>query len=227
MKIGILETGHVPADLVARHGTYPDMMARRLAPFGFTTRTWSVVEGTFPDSAAQAEGWLIPGSRHGVYDDLPWIAPLEQLIREIVAADLPLVGICFGHQVIARALGGRVEKFEGGWAIGPIRYAFPDGIRQLHAWHQDQVITPPEGAQTCASNEFCAHAALLYPGKAYTVQPHPEFDDAYTQALITHRGPGVVPDAALTQAQNGLGTPIDNDVMFAEFARFFRERSLK
>ncbi len=226
MKIGILQTGPVPADLVSEFGEYPDFFVRMLKPYGFDFESWSVVDGVFPDSVEDADGWLITGSRHGVYEDHPWMEPLMQFIRDAFAADKPMVGVCFGHQAIAQALGGHVEKFRGGWSIGPVTYRFPDGDRVIHAYHQDQVITPPDGAETIASSDFCTHAALLYPGKAVSVQPHPEFDDAYTRALIETRGPGVVPDDTLAAAAAKLGTPLDSGKIAEMFARFFRERKI-
>ncbi|KUF11211.1 type 1 glutamine amidotransferase [Pseudoponticoccus marisrubri] len=226
MKIGILETGLLVPELAERHGTYPQMFERLLAGRGFDFETWSVVQEQFPNGPEAAEGWLITGSRHGVYEDHPWLPPLEQLIRDITAAGRPLVGVCFGHQVIAQALGGRVEKFAGGWSVGPQDYDFPGGRRRLQAWHQDQVITPPEGAQTVARSDFCAHAALLYPGRAYSVQPHPEFDDATVGGLIEKRGPGVVPDDQLDAARAGLGQPLDSALLADQFERFFRERRI-
>ena len=161
MKIGILQTGLVAPELAQEHGEYPDMFMRLLGGHGFDFETWSVVRDDFPEGPEAAEGWLITGSKFGAYEDHPWIRRLEQLIRDIVAADKPLVGICFGHQIMAQALGGRVEKFSGGWAIGPQTYDFPDGPRTVQAWHQDQVVKAPEGAETVASNDFCRHAALL------------------------------------------------------------------
>ncbi|CUH76384.1 type 1 glutamine amidotransferase [Tropicibacter naphthalenivorans] len=226
MKIGILQTGLVPPDLVPQSGEYPDMFQRLLADQGFEFQTFSVVNGDFPASVDDADGWLITGSRHGVYEEHPWMAPLEQLIRDIYAADKPLIGVCFGHQIIAQALGGKVEKFDGGWSVGPKDYQFADGVKTLHAFHQDQVITPPEGAQTVAHNDFCAHAALLYPGKAYTVQPHPEFQDGFMRDLLELRGKGVVPDDRLQAATTRTGTPLDSAEIAQQFARFFRERSI-
>src|SRR5690606_32956787 len=118
----------------------------------------------------EAEGWLLTGSRHGVYDGLPFIAPLEAFVRDAYAAGVPLVGVCFGHQLIAQALGGRVEKFDGGWAVGRHSYAF-EGVGEvaLNAWHQDQVIEAPAGARQVASSEFCKNAALVYGDRAFTV----------------------------------------------------------
>lgn len=225
MKIGILQTGKVPEDLVAENGEYPTMFERLLSGQGFSFQSWAVLDGDIPQ-ATDADGWLITGSRHGVYEGHDWIPPLEQLIHDIVAAGRPLVGVCFGHQIIAQALGGRVEKFSGGWAIGPQTYAFPDGPKTVQAWHQDQVLEVPEGAQTIASNEFCKHAALLYPGKAYTVQPHPEFSDLFTQGLIETRAPGVVPDELQDAAKERMGTPLSSQDLADQFARFFREGSI-
>lgn len=223
MKIGILQTGLVPENLVEEHGEYPEVFMKFLTGYGFEFDSYSVVRGEFPSGPEAADGWLITGSRHGVYEDHPWIAPLEDLIRRAVAAGKPIVGICFGHQIIAQALGGRVEKYDGGWAIGPQDYDLNGQNITLNAWHQDQVITPPDGAKTVGSNAFCTHAALLYPGKAYSVQPHPEFSDAYTQDLIDTRGPGIVPQDILDQAAAKLGTPLSAQKLADQFALFFRE----
>ncbi len=145
MQIGILQTGHAPDALIAQTGDYPAMFARLLDGHGLTFRTWAVVDGEFPESIHDAEGWLITGSRHGAYEDHPWIPPLEDFIRDGYAARVPLVGICFGHQIIAQALGGKVEKYPGGWSVGPTDYDFGDETLTLNAWHQDQVVEKPRG----------------------------------------------------------------------------------
>lgn len=223
MLIGILETGLAPDALRARSGSYPDMFARLLAPHGFDFRSWSVVNMEFPDSVHDAEGWLITGSRHGVYDDLPFIPPLEALIRQAVAEAVPVVGICFGHQILAQALGGRVEKFHGGWAVGPQDYDFDGQRLRLNAWHQDQVIEPPAGAEVIATHPFCPYAGLRYGDRAMSVQAHPEFDDAFIAGLIETRGRGVVPDARLDAALAALDRGGDAAVIAARIAAFLRQ----
>lgn len=200
MKIGILQTGQAPDALRATFGDYPTMFEVLLDGHGFAFETWHVEGMEFPASVQDADGWLITGSRHGVYEDHAFIAPLEQHIRDAFAAGLPVVGICFGHQIMAQALGGKVEKFSGGWAVGAQDYEIEGENLVLNAWHQDQIISPPEGARTIGSNAFCEHAALAYGAQGYSVQAHPEFDDAFIQGLIDTRGRGVVPDALLQKA---------------------------
>ncbi|TVP72201.1 MAG: type 1 glutamine amidotransferase [Rhodobacteraceae bacterium] len=209
MKIGILQTGQAPDALRAAYGDYPALFEALLEGQGFRFVTWHVEAMEFPDSPDQADGWLITGSRHGVYEDHPFIAPLEQFIRDALGGGRPVVGICFGHQIMAQALGGRVEKFAGGWAVGAQEYLLDGRAVTLNAWHQDQVITPPEGARTLASNAFCAHAALAYGKAGLSVQAHPEFDDRFIQGLIDTRGRGVVPEPLLQGAEARKGAARD------------------
>ncbi|MCB1329771.1 MAG: type 1 glutamine amidotransferase [Maritimibacter sp.] len=226
MKIGLLIPGHAPEEVRARLGDYADMYERLLAGHGFDFARWSVVENVFPEGPDAADGWLIGGSRHGVYEDHPWIAPLEQLIRDIVAADRPLVGICFGHQIIAQALGGRVEKYHGGWALGPTAYDFAGTPLTLNAWHQDQVVAPPEGAEVIASNAFCRYAGLRLGDKTYSVQPHPEYGAEMMRGLFDFRAETAgVPAAQVAEARARLDQKLDADVMADRIAAFFKRET--
>ena len=223
MLIGILQTGLAPDALVDEMGDYPDMFARLLAGHGFSFRTFRVVEGAFPAAVTDCDGWLITGSRHGTYEDHPWIPPLEQFIRDAFAARVPVVGICFGHQIVAQAMGGKVERHEGGWAVGAQDYQFGDQNLTLNAWHRDQVTEVPKGAKVVASNDFCANAALLYDTSAFTVQAHPEFRPEYVDGLMKTRGKGLVPDDLMAEASQRLTRPLQDKTMAAQIAAFFKE----
>ncbi len=223
MLIGILQTGLAPEMLASEMGDYPDMFARLLSGNGFTFKTWRVVDGDFPASVHDADGWLITGSRHGVYEDHPWIPPLEDFIRTCFADRVPLVGICFGHQIVAQAMGGKVERYAEGWAVGPQDYDFDGETLTLNAWHRDQVVEAPKGATVIATNDFCTNAALLYDDRALTVQAHPEFRPEFVDGLMQTRGKGLVPDDVMAAATARLTDPLQDKTMAARIAAFFKE----
>jgi GMP synthase (glutamine-hydrolysing) len=223
MKIGILQTGHSPDDFREQLGDYGEMFTKLLDGHDFDFQIWSVVDGILPEGVDEADGWLITGSKHGAYEDHDWIPPLENFIRETYADERPMIGVCFGHQVIAQALGGKVEKFTGGWSIGRTEYDMDGDKLALNAWHQDQVVELPEGAKVVASSDFCPYAALAYDNRIWTVQPHPEFGHDFIDGLIKTRGKGVVPDHQLEQATAALGGPIDNQKIADQMAAFFKD----
>lgn len=226
MKIGILQTGHVADDLVAENGDYPEIFAQFLSGRGLTFQNYAVVDGEFPTGPNDANGWLITGSRFGAYEDHPWIAPLEQLVRDIYASGRPLIGVCFGHQIIAQALGGTVEKFGGGWSVGRTTYEINGETLNLNAWHQDQVTALPEGAQNICSTDFCTHAAVLYEDRAFTIQPHPEINRTYIKGLLETRAPGVVPEDLRQDALAQLDNDTDSARLAEMFALFFTEKRI-
>jgi len=221
MRIGILQTGQSPDALRGTMGDYPSFFERLLAGRGLTFRTWHVEAMDFPQSVHDCDGWLITGSRHGAYEDHPFIPKLEDFIRTAYKERVPLVGICFGHQIIAQALGGKVERFGGGWAVGPQDYDFGGEKITMNAWHRDQVMRRPKGAEVAACNDFCENAALVYGDRAFTVQAHPEFEDAFIEGLLTHRGKGLVPDEIMEAARARLGHDNDAARIADRIAEFF------
>lgn len=221
MKIGILQTGLAPDTLAATMGDYPDMFARLLDGHGFHFATFKVVEGEFPASVHNCDGWLITGSKHGAYEDHPWIPPLEEFIRRAYWAHIPIVGICFGHQILAQAMGGKVERYAGGWAVGATEYDFGGHPMRLNAWHRDQVTKVPPMAEVVSANDFCANAALLYGDRAFSVQAHPEFRPEFIEGLIETRGKGLVPDATMAAATARLNLPLDDQTMADRISAFF------
>jgi len=204
MKIGILQTGHSAAPLIPQFGDYDAMFRRLLGGANTSFETWSVVDGAFPTSAGDADAWLLTGSRCGVYDGDAWIDRLETFVRNADAAHRPLVGICFGHQLIAQAFGGLVRKFDGGWNVGLKSYDF-DGFDKpvkLHAWHQDQIIEPPAGARIIATAATCRYAAMRLGDTILTIQAHPEFGADYVRELATIRAEVVGTENAKSAAES-------------------------
>lgn len=223
MRIGILQCGQSPAQLKDELGDYPDMFVRLLAGRGFDFRTWHVEAMEFPEAVDAADGWLLTGSRHGAYEDHAFIAPLEDFIRRAYRAGVPLVGICFGHQIIAQALGGTVAKHPDGWAVGAQDYDFGGQPVRLNAWHQDQVVVLPPDAEVVGRNGFCENAALVYGDRAFSVQAHPEFDDAFIRGLIEHRGKGLVPQELQDRALARMGEAKDAGLLADRIESFFRQ----
>ena len=221
MLIGILQTGASPDALRDDFGDYPDFFERLLAGRDLTFRRFRVETMDFPVSVTDCDGWLITGSRHGAYEDHPFIKPLERFIRDAYAKHVPVVGICFGHQIIAQAMGGKVEKYAGGWSVGPTDYDFNGEKMTLNAWHRDQVVQVPQGAEVIASNDFCENAALLYDDRMFTVQAHPEFKPEFIEGLMRTRGPGLVPDDLMARARQRLADPLQDTTMAARIAAFF------
>jgi GMP synthase-like glutamine amidotransferase len=212
MKLAVLETGHPPGDLQDRFGSYPDMFGSLLGD-GVEIETFDVRTGHFPDPNAH-EAVLITGSPAGIYDDFPWIAPLMEFIR--AARDSKMVGVCFGHQVMAEALGGRVEKSHKGWGAGLHTYSivhaepWDEGVKciSVPASHQDQVIVQPPNTDVVASSDFTPFASLAWTDRpAISFQFHPEFSPDFAKALIRERYDRVNdPDKAIAS----LDTPNDN-----------------
>ena len=222
MRIGILQTGHGTPEMIEAQGDIDSIFMRLLGGRGFEFQTYAVVDGAFPGGVDDADGWLITGSKHGAYEDHNWIPPLEQLIRDIYADGRPMIGVCFGHQIVAQALGGKVAKFDGGWSVGHRSYEINGETMHFNAWHQDQVVDLPDGAEVIGFNDFCAHAALLYDNRILTIQPHPEFDAEVIDLLIRTRGPGVVPEELLKAANDNLSKTTDSDRFADRMEAFFK-----
>lgn len=238
MKIGILETGLPPEELSDAYGKYGEMFVKFIGGKDktFSFEIFTVVEGQFPESINLCDGYLITGSKFSAYEDLPWIHRLKSLIREIHQAELPMIGVCFGHQVIAEALGGKVEKYEGGWGVGIHHYTIdqpqpgviPEAQKTLmiNAFHQDQVSVLPAGAKAFASSPFCEYAGLVYGDKILTVQAHPEFSIPFTDALISSNRADMVPAETREFALNKLkasGAALDSVVLSQMMQKFFKQ----
>lgn len=192
MRIAILETGRPPAELIPRFGRYPAMIELLI---GVDATSYDVEAGELPANPGAHDAYLITGSPAGVYDDLPWIKKLEAFLG-IAKGRAKLVGICFGHQIMAQAFGGHVEKSAKGWGVGLHNYPvvrhepwMDDAtIVAAPASHQDQVVLQPPRTEVIASSVFTPYAALAWTDQpAISFQFHPEFTPDYAQALIEAR----------------------------------------
>ena len=198
MKVGILKTDTVRPEWVGEFGEYPDMFERLLLAEdpSLEFQTWDVESGKLPIDLDTADGFIITGSKSSAYDDKEWIRALENFIQRIHASRRKLIGICFGHQVIAKALGAIVDKSPKGWGCGIQTYQLKDaelaadGIGEdlrLIASHQDQVITVPAGAVVIAASDHCNIAGFRIDDHILTFQGHPEFIPAYSREIMNFR----------------------------------------
>ena len=194
MKIGILEAGSPPGALAGRFGSYGDMFRRLLGP-AFRFQTFDVQAGALPAADDDCAAYIVSGSSSGVYDGDPWIGSLMDFIRRRIGSR-PMAGICFGHQAMAQALGGQVEKSSKGWGVGQHQYdiatrtGWMDSAAPvaLTVSHQDQVVSVGPEARVLGGNDFTPFGLVDYPSlRAVSIQAHPEFEPDFAAALIQMR----------------------------------------
>jgi GMP synthase-like glutamine amidotransferase len=219
MRVGLLECDHVADKFRSIAGDYVDMFGALLdtARADVDLVPYDAIAGELPSSPEDCDAYLCTGSRHSVYDDLEWIEPTADFVRKTHAAAVPFVGICFGHQLLAHALGGEVAKASSGWGAGihavTITHQAPWMVPslevcRLHFMHQDQVQSPPPGAAVLASAEHCPVAMFAVGDRALGIQAHPEFPAAYTDALLADRV-ARIGEAEVAAARAALGQPTD------------------
>lgn len=194
-RIGLLLVGHIDAGSLHVGGDYPELYADILGPEGIELTTYRCDEGQMPASLTEQDGWMCSPSRLSVYEDHAWLREVESMLREMVAREIPYVGICFGHQLMAQALGAEVSKADFGWGIGAKHYEIverqpwmdSDDDIVLAASHQDQVKNLPDGARLIARADYCPIGGMAIGDRAWTLQIHPEFTPAVADSLLATR----------------------------------------
>ena len=198
MKLAILKTDAVRPEWVPQFGEYPDMFIVLLARAdpNLEFAVYDVEQGQYPEEIDEVDAYLITGSKSSVYEDKPWIVTLTEFVQELHRRRKKLVGICFGHQLVAQALGGGVEKSRRGWGVGVHTHRFTtapswhdQGDRDLNILvsHQDQVIKVAEDTSVLAGSEFCENAVCQIGDHILTFQGHPEFLPAYAREIMMFR----------------------------------------
>lgn len=226
--IGLLQLGHVPRPSQGIEGDYPELFTDLLAPHGIEVTPFDCAHGQLPQALGDFDGWICSPSRASTYDDLDWLPAVEELIRSIVAEERAFVGICFGHQLTAQALGGRVERSPRGWGVGAHTYDItrrPAGVDEGHntvtlvASHQDQVVVVPDGAEVWAGNAHCPNGGLIVNERAWTIQTHPEFSAPVAAHILSGRVE-ILGRETVAAAQASLdATPLDRELVATWIAR--------
>jgi GMP synthase-like glutamine amidotransferase len=222
MHIAILVTNTDTSDFALARpldGEKFTTMLRSVRP-DWQTTVFEVTEGSFPTEDAQFDGWLIGGSPASVHDSQPWIAQLFALIRRLIAEGQPIFGACFGHQAIALALGGKVERNPGGWVFGLVQTEIAGRALRLYGSHSEQVIDLPPGATLLGGNPDCPIGSFAIAGRVMTTQYHPEMSHGFICDLVEEYADDL-PRPVLESARKSLSNKADSVTIAETIAAFF------
>ncbi len=232
--IGLFEAGTYTPDFIREHGAPGDWFKRflgRVSNDGFSFRVYHAFDGELPGSIDECDGYLITGSAASVIERAPWMLALGDFCIRAMERK-PVVGICFGHQLLCQALGGEVRAAEVGWGVGVHRYDVratadwmtpPLGEVAMLTSHMDQVVALPAGATVLASSEFCPFAVLQLGPNAISIQAHPEATRSCFGSVYDMRRERYAPGQA-DKALASLEQPTDEDQVGSWIVTFLNDR---
>ena len=234
MRIGLLQCDHVADNLIDSHGDYQDMFSDLLhtQDQDIEVAVYDLTADSFPIDLHACDGYIITGSQFSAYDDIPWFHKAKNLIADLYQAKVPTIGICFGHQLIAEALGGKVEKAsDKGWGVGVQNWEIKNKQKwmgesaltnfSLRASHQDQVVEMPTDSTLYASSDFCPIAGFQIGKHFLSMQGHPEFSKEYNRALIEKRVDRIG-EKVVNMAIQSLKKEVDSNTVTAWMIEFIK-----
>lgn len=238
-RFAVLKAGTANRQARERLGDYSGMFTALLARPGQVWDVHDVQHGKFPPDLTRYRGFAITGSRASVYDGEPWIARLLETIREIHTRGIPLLGMCFGHQAVAKALGGEVKPNPKGWDVGvrdlvltaqgqalpPLGLA-PQPLR-IFKLHMDAVTRLPTGAVHLASSAHVEHEIFALGATTLCLQGHAEFDaDVVGETIDKLRGAGLLTAQRAEASRATLAVPVSRAFWQEWLQGFFAQGGL-
>jgi GMP synthase (glutamine-hydrolysing) len=233
-KLFIIKAGSTFAETAKKFGDFEEMTLRGTGLGPEVVATVDAVRSGQLPPPERCFGAIITGAHCMVTDNRPWSLAIEAWIQTIVAAEVPLLGICYGHQLLGRAMGGQVGYHPQGKDVGTCDIRLRPECRQdplfselptqfpVHATHSQSVLTLPPGAELLAENDFEPHHAFRLGPCAWGVQFHPEYDSRIMRDYILAQadslaGKGRVPEVLLQALRE---TPQANSILqkFASLA---------
>ncbi|KTT15331.1 amidotransferase [Pseudomonas parafulva] len=237
LRICILETDVLRPELTAQYEGYGRMFEQLFARQPITAQfsVYNVMNGEYPADDLKFDAYLVTGSKADSFGSDPWIQTLKAYLLKLYDRGEKLLGVCFGHQLLALTLGGKAERAEKGWGVGVHRYSLAARASWMQPQvseltllisHQDQVTEVPKGATVIASSDFCPNAAYCIGDQVLCFQGHPEFVHDYSRALLDARQ-AHLGDEVYQQAVASLATEHQGDVVGEWMLRFIQQPASK